>query len=286
MKYGLSTRLFSGEYLGSALLDRIIESGFREIEIYAAREHFDYHDRQRVRDIGLWFRDRGVGLESVHAPPFSEPGSGRRGGFVISIAHLERRHRIDSMDEIKRVLEAAEQLPFRFLILHLGLDEEEFSLEKFDAAFTSLEHLRIFAKERGVKLLLENTGGGMGTPSRLIDFLKYTRLDDVGICFDTGHAHLEGALAESLNTVRARMVCAHLHDNAGEKDDHRMPFAGGVDWAAFLPALAGAAAGIDGFCALLELRERAAEPVTLQNLRATARQLEALEREPVEENQG
>ncbi|HUI41180.1 MAG TPA: sugar phosphate isomerase/epimerase family protein [Terriglobia bacterium] len=283
MKYGLSTRLFSVEYLGSALLDRIIEAGFREIEICAAREHLDYHDAQRVRDVGLWFSDRGVALHSLHAPPCSESGSGRRGGLVVSIAHLERRHRIASMDEIKRVLEVAERLPYRYLVLHVGLDDEEYSLEKFDAAFTSLEHLRIFAKERGVRLLLENTANGLGTPARLIDFLQYTRLDDVGICFDAGHAHLGGALTESLKLLQARMACAHLHDNDGEKDDHRLPFEGGIDWAQFLPDLASAAGAIDGFCAFLELRERAAEPVTLQEIRTAARKLEALEREPAEE---
>ena len=120
MKYGISTRLFAAEYLGSALLDRILESGFREVEIFAAPEHLDYHDRQRVRDLSLWFSDRGVALQSIHAPSFSEAGFGRRGGLAISVAHLARRQRIDSMDELKRVLEIAERLPYRFMALHLG----------------------------------------------------------------------------------------------------------------------------------------------------------------------
>jgi sugar phosphate isomerase/epimerase len=281
MKYGISTRLFASDYLGSGLLDRILGVGFREIEIYAAREHLDYHDQQRVRDVSLWFADQGVALHSVHAPQFSEFGPGRRGGLVISVAHLQRRQRIDSMDELKRVLEIAEKLPYRFLVLHLGLEDEEFSLEKYDAAFTSLEHLRMFAKQRGVRLLLENTPGELGAPSRLIDFLQYTRLDDVGVCFDSGHAYLSGTLAEGLNLLQSRMACAHLHDNGGEKDDHLLPFHGGIGWREFIPGLARASAAIDAFCAFIELRERPTEPVLLQDVREAIRKLEELEGELV-----
>ena len=45
------------------------------------------------------------------------------------------------MDEIKRAIEVAEHLPFRYLVLHLGVPGEEYDLAKFDAAFTSIEHL-------------------------------------------------------------------------------------------------------------------------------------------------
>ena len=136
---------------------------------------------------------------------------------MISVAYRERRMRIESMDEIKRALEVAERAPFRFLVIHLGLEGEEYALDKFDAAFTSIEHLRIFAKERRVQLLIENTASELGNPARLIEFLNYTRLEDVGICFDAGHAHLTGGALEGLETLKERMVTAHLHDNHGRQ---------------------------------------------------------------------
>ncbi len=125
---------------------------------------------------------------------------GGSGGLAVSVAYLERRLRIDSMDEIKRALEIAEHLPFRYLILHMGLPEEEYDLAKFDAAMTSLEHLKIFAKERGVQLLLENIPNELGTPERLVEFLQYTRLN-VKICFDTGHAHMTGGVHPAFETL-------------------------------------------------------------------------------------
>ena len=284
IEYGLSTRLFAAERLSSRLLDRILECGFRQIEIFGAPEHLDYRDRNQVRDLAPWFSDLNVALHSVHAPPYSEPGGGRRGGFPISISHSQRRLRIDSMDEIKRILEVAEGLPFKYLVLHLGLDNEGFSLENFDSAFTSLEHLRIFGKERGVSLLLENAAGELNNPARLMQFLNYTHLDDVGICFDAGHAHLDGNAREAFPQVRERTSSVHLHDNRGERDEHSLPFevdAGGIEWPGLMKDLHEASEN-RGFCAFLELQDHGSDATRLARAREAVRKLEALERRPEE----
>ena len=49
------------------------------------------------------------------------------------------------VDEIKRALEIAEIIPFRYLIQHIGVGGEEFDMRKFDAAFCALEELNLFA---------------------------------------------------------------------------------------------------------------------------------------------
>jgi sugar phosphate isomerase/epimerase len=274
MEYGLSTRGFSNERLGSRTLDRILQAGFRGIEIFAVRQHFDYGDANRVRDAAAWFSDHEVSCHALHVPPFA--GLDRTGGLAISVAYVERRLRIDSMDEIKRVLDVAEYLAFRHLVLHLGLDEE-YSPEKFDAAFTSLEHLRLFGKERGVKLLLENTRSPLGNPERLLQFLDYTRLEDVGVCFDVGHARLTGGVRGAFQALGGRTASVHLHDNRGEEDDHLMPFDGSMDWAGIVRALRPVAAAAPAFPALLELAESAPEATNLRRLREVVGKLEALE---------
>ena len=284
MKYGLSTRLFANERLTSRLLGRIFEAGFSEIEVFAARDHLDYHEPRYARDMGQWFSDFNVQLHSLHAPLCSEPGLGRRSGLMISVAHRERRLRIESMDEIKRALEVAERAPFRYLVIHLGLEGEEYALDKFDAAFTSIEHLRIFAKERGVQLLLENTASELGNPARLIQFLNYTRLDDVGICFDAGHAHLTGGASEGLDTLKERMVTAHLHDNHGEKDEHLLPLAvapgqaesgnRGIQWSELIEEISRAESGSDKYFAFIELQH---EKASLSEIRSAVSRLQEME---------
>ena len=229
MNFALSTHLFANDRLSSHILDGILNAGFRQIEIFAALQHLDYRDPNHVRDVADWFRDHDVELFSLHAPLYGDKEWGRAGGLPISVAYLERRKRIDSMEEIKRAIEVAEQLPFRYLILHLGLPEEDFNLEKFDAAFTSLEHLNIYAKERGVSILLENIPNELTAPERLIRFMHYTHMG-LRVCFDTGHAHMTCGVDQAFEVLKEHIVSTHVHDNWKEKDEHLLPFAGGIDW--------------------------------------------------------
>lgn len=134
------------------------------------------------------------------------------------------------MDEIKRALEIAEQIPFRFLIQHIGVAGDEFDDRKLDSAMTSVEHLRAFAKPLGVRLLLENIPNELTTPEQLLLFLRTTHFDDVGICFDFGHAHLAGDLSAAFEQLRDYIHSTHVHDNARDLDMHRWPGDGTIDW--------------------------------------------------------
>ena len=93
------------------------------------------------------------------------------------------------VDEIKRAIEIAEIIPFRYLIQHIGVGGEEFDMRKFDAAFRALEELRIFARQRGVEILLENIPNELSSAERLHQFEELTHLD-LNYVFDTGHAHM------------------------------------------------------------------------------------------------
>jgi sugar phosphate isomerase/epimerase len=272
MEFALSTYLYSDERLSSHILDQILGAGIRHMEIFTARQHFDYHDMNHVRDVAQWFTDHEVALHSLHAPLFSDMDWGRSGGWGISVAHLERRLRIESMDEIKRAIEVAERLPFRYLILHLGLEEEEYDLRKFDAAFTSIEHLNIFAKERGAQVLLENIPNELSTPQRLVDFIQYTRMD-LKICFDTGHAHMTGGVQPAFAVLKERILSTHVHDNRRENDDHLLPFDGEIDWEETVRDFR----GVDGqFLILFEPRNYDPEVSNLARLREVMERMQAI----------
>ncbi len=101
------------------------------------------------------------------------------------------------MDELKRVLDVAQDLPFARLILHMGGSREIADPRKRDAAFSSLEHLSLHAHHAGVTICVENTTSEMGDPAYLRAFVEETRLTAVRFNFDIGHAHLaEGSEEE------------------------------------------------------------------------------------------
>lgn len=240
----VSTHLFANERLRAPLLERLERSGADGVEIFCARQSFDWRDPVQVAAVAGWFRQNRLQLHSVHSPIYTDDAWGRGGEPPVDISHPDRRRRLPAMEEAERVIALAEEIPFRYLIQHIGAGGEELTPQRREAAFSSLERLRLLAKRAGVRLLIENTPNALGTPARLMDFLAGTHLDDVGICFDSGHAHLPafllggGGVDAAWELLSSRVVSTHLHDNRGQKDDHLWPGEGGVAWARFLPQLA------------------------------------------------
>jgi sugar phosphate isomerase/epimerase len=162
---------------------------------------------------------------------------GRTGAPPINVTSTERASRIEAMDEIKRALEIAEQIPFRFLVQHLGVGNEAFSDRKFEAAMTSIEHLRAFAKPLGVRILLENIPNEISTPDKIVDFIQKMHFDDVGVCFDVGHAHLMSSIPEAFEILKPYICSTHVHDNQKDKDSHLWPGKGNINWSETMPLL-------------------------------------------------
>jgi sugar phosphate isomerase/epimerase len=231
MVKAVSTYLFINERLHPGILDGLARSGVQAIEIFAARQHLDYANRKaHVKEIAEWFHGSGIPLNSVHSPLYADYEWGRAGAPPVNIASTDRAHRVDAMDEIKRALEIAEQIPFRFLVQHLGTPNESFHEKKFEAAMTSIEHLRAFAKPLGVRILLENIPNELSTPDKLVEMIRGAHFDDVGVCFDFGHAHMMGTINEAFEVLRNYTQSTHVHDNTKDKDTHLWPGQGTIDW--------------------------------------------------------
>jgi sugar phosphate isomerase/epimerase len=233
----LSTYLFVRRKLGPPIIDAAAQSGFSAIELFCAREHFDYQSLSDGRALGAWLDANSLALHAVHAPTHRDQAPSRESGSPISISDPERVRRLEAVDEIKRALDLAECVPFPILVLHVATSRDPDEPRRWDAAFNSIEHLALFAKQRGVTIALENTPGELPTPANLRRFLDQTRLTDVRFCLDVGHAHIGGGIGVALESMRERVVTAHIHDNHGEKDEHLLPFDGTIDWPATLAAL-------------------------------------------------
>jgi len=256
MQRVLSTYLFVGQKLTPVLLAEIEHAGIPAVELFCARSHFDYREAEGVRELKEWFADHPLKVLSLHAPTSREQTANRETSAPISIAEPERVRRLDAVDEVKRALDVAEHIPFLYLVQHLG-GREAMEPRRMDAAFSSLEHLTAFAKQRGVTIALENTPGELATPASLRHFIEDTRLHDLRLCFDTGHAHMEEGVERSYEVMRELVVTTHVHDNHGEKDDHLLPFEGTIDWEATLKCFAHAPAAGNQLPIVLELKDAA-----------------------------
>jgi sugar phosphate isomerase/epimerase len=235
----LSTHLFLNQRLHPGLLELAARSGAQGVEIFAARQHFDYASREHVVELASWFRSNTLKPFSLHAPLFPDREMGRAGAPAVNVLHPEKARRIDAMDEIKRALEAAELIPFSNMILHLGERDDGWSQRSVEYAITALEHLGAFANPLGVKLLVENLTSEPTSPERLLTILELGHQTGVGICLDLGHAHMTVGVADAIATVASRTATVHVHDNHAVKDEHLWPGDGNIDWAATAKALKG-----------------------------------------------
>ncbi|MBV8487507.1 MAG: sugar phosphate isomerase/epimerase, partial [Planctomycetaceae bacterium] len=127
-------------------------------------------------------------------------------------------------------LEAAEQIPFKHLIVHLGERTDGWSQRTIEYALTALEHLGAFARPLGVKLLVETLTNDATTPEHLMAILDLGHLDNVGVCLDLGHANMTVGIPEAISILGQRIVSLHVHDNKGTRDEHLWPGDGTIDW--------------------------------------------------------
>ncbi len=240
MRKVISSHIFLRSRLHPGLLDTLARTGADGIEIFAARSHFDYNDRGTIQEIGNWFRANPVELFSMHAPLYSDRDEGRGGEPSVNVVHADKSRRIDAMDEVKRALEVAEQIPFKHLVLHLGDRGDIWDTRTLENALTALEHLQAYARPLGVRLLVENIQNDVATPAHLLEILRAGHFNDIGVCLDVGHAHLGDGVQTALRQLSEVVRTAHLHDNHGERDEHLWPGEGTIDFEPVCAGLRGA----------------------------------------------
>jgi sugar phosphate isomerase/epimerase len=279
----LSTYMFVSKKLTRELLAQVRGAGFEGVEIFGSRSHFDHTSRDEIRNIRQALADNHLEMLSLHAPTHRDLSANREGGLPLSVTEVERVRRVEAMDELKRAIDVAEDLPFGRMILHMGGSRETADPRKRDAAFSSLEHLILHARHLGVTICVENTTSEMGEPAYLRSFVNETRLG-LKVNFDIGHAHLadgpEGErIGKSFEPVRELVVSAHIHDNHGDKDEHLPPYEGSIDWSTALPVLR--SGNVKDLPLTLELKEKTGHdaPSLAEQLSAAAKSLDRIQEE-------
>lgn len=132
-----------------------------------------------------------------------------------------------------RYLEKAAALGCRSFVLHPGVAYMRYDRQKlWDKVRKSVESLLPEAEKNRIILALENNVTmNLGIDcAELADFISSFDSPFLGACFDSGHAHAVSDVLASFAALAPHVVTAHLHDNDGSGDQHRLPGAGTIPW--------------------------------------------------------
>ena len=81
-----------------------------------------------------------------------------------------------------------------------------------------------------MSMLLENIPNDLSTPEKLKEIIRLLRYEDLGVCFDVGHAHLMSSAHQAFSVLEDRIRSTHIHDNKRDKDSHLWPGDGTIEW--------------------------------------------------------
>lgn len=229
---GLSTGCFWQSSIFDCL-EEIRNSGFGRIEICSFPAHLDYHDVELVKRASCLIDKLGLETYSFHAP-FSDH---------IDITSPDPQARDFAAKELIKAAEAAAILNVRYFVIHPGPenatlpDSERFW--RLQNAVGVLNQTFLRCKQLGVGLVLENMLPHLfaGRTRDLLWILGALDTCEVGICLDTGHAHLGEDLPAVVHKLSGHLWMMHASDNRRHRDDHLPPGDGTINWPALLEHL-------------------------------------------------
>ena len=151
----------------------------------------------------------------------------------------ERRRMVAAQLEL---MQRAAELGASTYVLHLGNYPDGLEpTAAWEPVTRALDELAPRAEAVGVALALENSFRNTylaRNADELAAFTAHYAHPAVGVCLDSGHAHIQGGVVAALEALRPHIVTMHLHDNDGRHDQHLIPGRGTLDWAAFIPLIA------------------------------------------------
>jgi sugar phosphate isomerase/epimerase len=275
-KFGVSTHLYHGERLQRAHLADIAGHGFETVELFATRSHFDYHDPHAIQSLAGWLEESRLEMPSVHAP-IVDSLVNDKWGRAYSTATRDTDAWQATMREMQATLEMARHIPFKFLVIHLGLPTSQNPGphdNSREAAIRSIQGIYRMAEPLGVQLALEVMGNTLSTSIHLLELIERDLDDmDLSICMDVGHAFMLGDPAEAIETTSGYLVTTHIHDNQRQRDDHQVPFDGAIDWSATMMAFE--KIGYDGVF-MFEVRNTGSPQAVLDRAARARERLEEL----------
>ena len=114
--------------------------------------------------------------------------------------------------------------------VHLGERHAGFTkAHLYEQVRKSLDSLLPAAEKNSIKIAMENMID-YDTSVELAELAAEYNHPNLGLCLDTGHAHVKEGLENAIDNMKDYLVTCHLHDNDGSSDQHLPPGYGSIEW--------------------------------------------------------
>jgi sugar phosphate isomerase/epimerase len=208
-------------------MNAIRRAGFTAVNLYTGIcKHLMQSASSETKRLRSQIRHRNLSVDWVHAP-YVQP--------ILYDAEIEKAS--VSVGALKHAVTIAAELEAQSLIVHpMGIEfpkevDQGACLDQLLNAFAILVD---YGQEHGVQIAVENIDEPYST--RILKEL-FARIQDLTLCFDTGHANHWHTWDVYIPNYIERISALHIHDNHGQSDQHLIPGDGKIDFTAFFKTL-------------------------------------------------
>ena len=190
------------------------QEGFNEVALYLDKNYLN--EDENYTDIISYARKIGLQVKQVH--------------IDYKISNLICDETTSTyFDYLEEKLNEAIKLNIPYIISHASMSAEPPILN--DKQLNKLKDLLNKYKDKNVYVCFENVRKNLN-----LDKILKSKLNNIGFCFELGHAHCYGNEKELFEKYKDLIVCTHLHNNLG-KDTHNLLNEGEIDYKYFLKEL-------------------------------------------------
>lgn len=214
----------------SEAIPAVRDAGFGGVEILCKPGHFEPENSAHIEEIQAALAHWPDAIVTFHAP-----------FHTADLSSTDPAEWQRSMTHVAHSMRVASTFRAESATIHTrGAGQKEWFGDNLPAFRRSLDALVPVATECDMTLSVENMAGERfaSQPEDLLGLLEGYSAKTLGVCFDTGHAHLTGATVAIAGALASRTYIMHIHDNhAVGKDEHNVPGQGTIPWPELVEAL-------------------------------------------------
>jgi sugar phosphate isomerase/epimerase len=188
-------------------------AGFTHVGFYLDD---DYLEGESYLDMIQVARDLGLNIDQVHLD------------YKNSNMWAETTEN-EFLDYVNSKIDEAIKYNIPHIVLHASKGDNPPLISPF--SLNKLVHFDKKLNDSGTKLCFENVRN-----SNNIDAVMDLKLANIGVCYDSGHAHCYSDEMGILQKYKDVIYCTHLHDNDGS-DTHELIGNGSIEWDTMYPAI-------------------------------------------------